>query len=189
VNLSDAILLEGLRKGDRDAFSTLFLRHHQAVYRFLLKLTGSASEAEDLAQEVFIRLYRHPLDGNREHNVLAWLYRVAVNLVYNSHRAKTREDQRYDRAGRLAETDGGAEESQDPADQVLREERRRQVDRVIGSLPPRQQQCLILRYEGFSYAEIAAALGVAPGSVGTLLARAEAEFARRYKESERGEVT
>lgn len=178
MNSSDGVLLDGLRKGDKEAFSILFLRYYQSIYRFLFKLTGSREEAEDLAQEVFVKLYRNPLSERRQHNLRAWLYRVALNQAYNSQRSRRREEQRWDRATRLAES--GGQPANDPADSVLQEEQRDQVRRVLRSLPPRQQQCLVLRYEGFSYAEIAEALEAVPGSVGTLLARAEAEFARRY---------
>ena len=183
----DSDLLDLVRRGDKDAFSALFLRHYDTVYRFLLKLTDSPHEAEDLAQEVFIKLYRHPLDANRPHNLRAWLYRVALNQAYNASRSRRREDARRGKVARMAEVE--RREEHDPADAVVDSERRGRVRQVLRSLPPRQQQCLILRYEGFSYAEIAAALEVAPSSVGTLLARAEAEFARRYEKLERGDVT
>lgn len=179
MDVSDAILLDRLRNGDKQAFSALFLRYYQSVHSLLARTTGDSDEAEDLTQEVFVRLYRHPLDANRQHNLRAWLCRVALNLSLNAGRAKQRESGRCERAHRLTEQQRRAEG--DPEDSLLRHEERDRVRRVLNLLAPRQRQCLILRYEGFSYAEIAQVLEVSPGSVGTLLARAEAEFARRYK--------
>lgn len=185
MDLSDTALLDRLRKGDDEAFSALFLRHYQVIFRFSIKLTGNREEAEDLAQEVFVRLHSHPPNGDRQHNLPAWLYRVALNQAYNANRSRRREAERQERSYRLiAPSD---QVGVDPADTVLRREQCADVRQILRSLPRRQYQCLILRHEGFSYAEIASALGVAPGSVGTLLARAEAEFARRYKAYKRGE--
>lgn len=182
----DSDLLDLIRRGDRDAFSTLFTRYYETVYRFLLKVTGDPLEADDLAQEVFINLYRHPLDANRPHNLRAWLYRVALNQAFNASRSRCRENERRDNVAQLAER--GRQEEDDPADAAIHNERRDRVRQALSTLPPRQRQCLVLRYEGFSYAEIAGVPQVAPGSVGTLLARAEAEFARRYKELRKGEL-
>ena len=179
LDVSDAVLLDRLRNGDKQAFSALFLRYYQSVHNMLARTTGDSHEAEDLSQEVFVRLYRHPLDANRQHNLRAWLYRVALNLSLNARRAKQRESGRCERAHRLTEqqrhTDGDTEDS------LLRGEEQERVRRALDLLAPRQRQCLILRYEGFTYAEIAQVLEVSPGSVGTLLARAEAEFTRCYK--------
>ncbi len=179
MDVSDAVLLDCLRNGDKQAFAALFLRYYQPVYRLLARTTGDSQEAEDLTQEAFVKLYRHPPGANRQHNLRAWLYRVALNLASNTSRAKQRESERCDRAHRLTERQRPAEG--DPEDSLLRSEERERVQQALGSLPSRQRQCLILRYEGFSYAEIAQVLEVSPGSVGTLLARAEAEFTRCYK--------
>jgi RNA polymerase sigma-70 factor (ECF subfamily) len=73
----------------------------------------------------------------------------------------------------------------DPEEAVLREEERDAVLRVLGCMRPREAQVLLLRYAGLSYREVAEVLGVAPGSVGTLLARAEAAFERAYRAAAR----
>ena len=88
--LSDALLLDGVRSGDQQAFETLFLRYRGPIGRLVLTLVGDPQEAEDLTQEVFLRLHRRPLGGSREHNLRGWLYRVATNLGYNALRARHR---------------------------------------------------------------------------------------------------
>ena len=181
LQLSDAMLLDGLQRGSHEAFATLFLRHYSAVHAILYRLLGNAEEAEDVAQEVFLKLYQHPLVGTREHNLRAWLYRVATNLGYNALRAGRRRQERQERSEREPQA-----EVADPVALTLAREERETVREVLGRLSQPQQACLILRYQGLSYAEVAEVLQVSPSSVGTLLARAEAEFKRHYVALQKG---
>lgn len=179
VTDSDTALLERLRSGDSTAFDELFLRHFATVYRVVYGVVGNAQEAEDLAQETFTALYRRPprLDGPGA--LGGWLYRVAVNRAYNALRSKQRLQRRL----------GGVEPEQqsDPQDEYLRREERVRVRAALARLPERTAKLLLLRYAGLAYAEIAAALQVAPGSVGTLLARAERAFLAIYERAELAE--
>ena len=169
---SDVALLDRLRSGDSTAFDELFLRHYAAVYRVLYGVVGNAQEAEDLAQETFTALYRQPpwLDGSGA--LGGWLYRVAVNRAYNALRSK----QRLQRRLGWVET----EQQSDPQDEYIRREERERVQTALALLPERTAKLLLLRHAGLAYAEIAAALQVAPGSVGTLLVRAERAFEVAY---------
>lgn len=171
---SDAALLERLRSGDTSAFEDLFLRHYATVYRVVYGVVGNAQEAEDLAQETFTVLYRQPprLDGAGA--LGAWLYRVAVNRAFNALRA----EQRIQREGGWTMS---SEQPRDPQDEYLRREERERVRAALARLPERTAKLLLLRHAGLAYAEIAAALQVAPGSVGTLLVRAERAFALTYE--------
>jgi RNA polymerase sigma-70 factor (ECF subfamily) len=163
-----------------ESFESVFLRHWHVVYAVLFRLVGSREEAEDLAQEVFFRLYKKPLPATSTTNVGGWLYRVATNLGYNSLRGRRRRDARELRVAPDAPARGT------PLEQVLVLEATAEVRRALADLPNRQQACLVLRHQGFSYAEIAESLGVNPSSVGTILVRAEAEFRRRYLERRGG---
>lgn len=177
---SDALLLGRLRQGDETAFESLFLRHYGQVYRVLYGLVGSREEAEDLAQETFLSLHRHPPAPDDGAALLPWLCRVALNRGYNALRGRQRAQRRLEF---LAEQP----EALDPHAELMRSEQRAAVREVIAQLPERQGQLLLLRHAGLSYAEIAAALEIAPGSVGTLLARAERAFAARYERVESAE--
>lgn len=178
---TDRTLLDAVRRGDNASFEVLFERHWAAVYGVLFRLVGTREDAEDLAQEVFLKLYQRPLAPDREHNLQGWLYRVATNLGYNALRARRRRLNRQERAAEYTSEDIGL-----PLDAAVAAEEREVVRSVLAGLSARQQACLVLRYQGLSYAEVAAALGVALGSVGTLLTRAEAEFKRRYLEQRGG---
>jgi RNA polymerase sigma-70 factor (ECF subfamily) len=174
---TDAALLERLRSGDSTAFEELFLRHYATVYRVSYRVVDNAQEAEDLAQETFLALYRQPprLDGSDA--LGGWLYRVAVNRAYNALRSKQRLQRRIERLTH-------PEQQSNPQDEYLRREQRERVRAALARLPERAAKLLLLRHAGLAYAEIAAALQVAPGSVGTLLARAERAFIAEYEQME-----
>lgn len=164
------------------SFELLFLEHWPRVYGVLVRLVGDPAEAEDLALETFWQLYQRPPE--QRGSLGGWLYRVATNLGYNALRAAQRR-QRYEAtAGHEALVRAAAPE---PPEAAERAETRRRVRAVLYALPARAAQLLLLRHSGFTYQEIAAALGVAPASVGTLLARAEEDFAERYQALENGE--
>jgi RNA polymerase sigma-70 factor (ECF subfamily) len=153
-----------------------FEEHWPAVCRTLYTLVGDWSEAEDLALEAFWRLYKRPPRDLR--NVGGWLYRVATNLGLNALRARKRRQRHEEEAGalRLQRRDVLS-----PSEEVERRETRERVRHILAQMRPRAARMLILRYADYAYAEIADMVGVAPGSVGTLLARAERDFERRYR--------
>jgi RNA polymerase sigma-70 factor (ECF subfamily) len=165
-------------------FETLFQQHWERLCRVLLQIVGDEAEAQDLALETFVRLYRRPPADER--NLGGWLYRVATNLGLNALRARKRRQAYEEQAGALALEQDGPE---DPAEAVERALERQRVREALGAMKPRSAQVLLLRHSGLSYAEIATAVDVAPSSVGTLLARAESEFEDQYtrmdRESER----
>jgi len=169
---SDQTLLERLRQGDESAFNNLFVRHYAVVYRVVYGLTGTREAAEDAAQETFLALYRRPPAPDQP--LRPWLCRVALNTARNALRAERRDALRVERAALDVVAAG------ELAEAVERAEERDRVRAALATLPQRQARPLLLRHAGLSYAEVAAALDLAPGSVGTLLARAERAFAEAY---------
>ncbi len=153
--------------------------HWTSICETLYYLVGDWEEAQDLALETFWRLHTHaPRHPNDLSNLGGWLYRVATNLGFNAIRARRRRRRYEEAAGflRLQQAD-----SIDPVDEVERRQRKEQVRHVLSHMQPRKAQLLILRYTDHTYAEIADILGVASSSVGTMLARAEKDFERRYR--------
>ena len=173
-------------------FDELFKTHYEGVYRLLYRIVGTREAAEDLAQETFLRLHKaghlwahQRVSDDRHHNIRGWLYRVASNLAYNALRDEGRRQRRQEQTARQAVVMARGED--DPAELVARTDDRQAVRRALANLPQRQAQLLLLRHAGLSYRELAEALGIAPGSVGTLLARAEIAFERSYLRSASGQ--
>jgi len=158
-------------------FEQLFLEKYSLIVSVLFRLTGDRARAEELANEVFLKLYRQRLPLRDDGNPGGWLYRTALNVGIDALRAHSRRKKYEQEAGRRVFE---SQEARNPLDEVLRAERRDRVRAVLASLKPAQAQILVLRHSGFSYKELAQILGLAMGSVGTMLARAEAEFERRY---------
>jgi RNA polymerase sigma-70 factor (ECF subfamily) len=180
--LSDAKLLIKLRRGDEASFEALFLRHYDRVCGVLFRLLGDKAEAEDIAQQTFLKLYRCPeqVKGQEDElNVVGWLYRVALNEGYNALRSRKRRTARQENFIRkwLFNTS-----SPDPAEAVEQRDAQGRVRQILAGMKPRQARLLLLRHAGLSYKELAAVLDVAPGSVGSLLTRAERAFARQYRQ-------
>jgi len=161
---------------EREAeFEAAFAEHYARVYGVLFRLLGDRAQAEDLCVETFWRLWERA--PRRQENLGGWLYRVAMRLGYNALRAAHRRERYELQAGHAALELNTPPE---PSRLVEQQQERAQVRAVLAGMKERDAQLLILRHSGFTYREIAEALGVAPGSVGTLLARAEEAFEQRY---------
>ena len=161
------------------SFEGLFLQYYSRVVAVLFRLLGDRDRAEELANDVFVKLYRYPLSPRPDGNLGGWLYRAATNLGIDALRAAARRE-RYERAAAYSAAQTASTPS--PLDEVLREERRNLVRAVLAALRPAQAQILILRSSGLSYNDLAESLGVERGSIGTMLARAEREFEKHYLE-------
>ena len=168
---SDRHLLAWVRLRDASAFEQLFRRYYRPVRQLLRRMLADDDLADDLVQETFVALYTHPPQLQMDDDMLrAWLFRVALNRGYNALRSRRRAEARLP-----ALYDAGRE--LDPEAEALRGEEREQVQAALALLPERQAKLLILRQQDeLKYAEIAVILEVAPGSVGTLLVRAERAF-------------
>jgi len=184
--ISDNLLLEGVSAGDTLSFETLFYRYYDRVYGILFRLVGNRAEAEDLTQEVFLKLYQKPPRHANNDHIGGWLYRVATNHGYNHLRGQNRRWQ-YNRWLVPGHDRNAPELSENnPAQVVERREAQASTRAALARLPERQTQLLLLRQMGLSYAELAEACSVAPGSVGTLLARAAKAFEKAYEKERNG---
>jgi RNA polymerase sigma-70 factor (ECF subfamily) len=159
-------------------FDGMFREHYPRVVGLLARLTGDRGQAEEIAADVFCKLSKHTGSGHDPAQLTPWLYRVATNAGLDGIRSNSRRKRREEAAG-MAILEGGA--AGDALQEMLREERRLRVQTVLSALKPRDAQLLLLRATGLAYRELAETLGIQAASVGTLLARAEAEFERRYR--------
>jgi len=162
------------------AFDDVFRRYYATVYGVLVRITGSPEEAEDLAQEVFLRFHEHQCHLDPDGNLAGWLYRVASRAGFNSLRSRRRM---RDRLMRWARLERPLQETALSAASELEERQDADLVRqVLAGLRERDRTVLILRYSGVSYAEIAEAIGVKPHSVGTILVRAEQALRTRHEQ-------
>ncbi len=157
-------------------FESLFREHFERLVRVARRVLHSDAEAEEVCSDAFLKLYRSGPGVLAGGAVGAWLYRVATRASIDRLR-KTR------RRGLQQELDdeGPDDQRQDPLNQLMRRERIAEVRSTLARLKPEKAQMLLLRHSGLSYQEIAAVMEIKPASVGTMLARAEAEFSARYQ--------
>jgi RNA polymerase sigma factor (sigma-70 family) len=170
------VMSEGSRVGE---FETLFVKHYPRIVGILRRMVGDHGRAEDLASEVFLKLYRRPLAQEPDANVGGWLYRTATNLGIDALRATARRSRFEQAAVQDAEQNKPAENG---FERVARFEREHRVRTVLAEIKPVQAELLLMRASGNSYKELAAVLEIEAGSVGTLLVRAEVAFEQRYRE-------
>ena len=151
-------------------FRDVFAERFASLFRYLNRVSGDPDLAADVAQEALVRLYQR---GSMPEDVPIWLVTVANNLVRDTHRRSTRRRRLLERrSAEAASADGPAT----PDAILAAAERGRLVRAALRTLPQRDQRMLVLRHEGYSYREIATALDIAEGSVGTLLVRATEAF-------------
>lgn len=154
-------------------FRQIYDTHYHQILRQVNCLLGDRALAEDVAQEVFLKFYSCP--PSQLDNPGGWLSRVAANLAYNFLRSEKR------RRLREARVEPGQETFREcPEEKVFRRQEAALVREVLEQLPPRDRTCLILRFTGYSYEDIAGIIGVEKSSVGTILARARARFKEKY---------
>lgn len=159
-------------------FDEAFMLHHRAVYRAAYALVRDAGLAEDVTQEVFLKLYRHLASLNGEEHLKAWLLRVASNVALNTLRSRTRAVAREDE---FAKGTIGLDGHSIALD--VDYERRTEIEearRALEQIREPMRSCLLLKQQGMSYREIATALSLNEANVGSLIARGRKEFMRVY---------
>ena len=173
-NSRDILLMERIGRGDHRAFGELVERHQHAVVGTVAKMLGNPSEAEDIAQQVFLRIWRHAKRYRPEAKFTTYLFTITRNLVFNESRRKRRRnevssDEREENSHSQIEDDI----SRQPDSELLQRELQRAVDAAITSLPEQQRMAVVLRrYEQMPYEEIAKVLDLSVSAVKSLLFRA-----------------
>ncbi len=158
-------------------FEAIFREHYERILRVVRRVLRADARAEEICSETFLRLYRGGPAVAVGGQVGGWLYRTATHAAIDALRA----NQRHGLESFDEETASSPDPSDSPLARLLRNERIAEVRSVLMRLKVEKAQILLLRYSGLSYQEIAAALQIGASSVGTMLARAEAEFCRLYE--------
>ena len=175
ANEEDVALMTLVACGDESAFARLVEKHQQAVLGTIAKMTNQSPDTEDIAQQVFIRLWKSAKRYQPTAKFTTFLFTITRNLVFNASRQKTRRkehslEQQEDESHRTAEDQSiGAR----PDDNLAQQELREIVDRAIASRPEKQRLAVILRrYEQMPYEEIASVLELSVSAVKSQLFRA-----------------
>ena len=153
---------------------TLFRAHYGRVTRIIARAVRDRARSEELAVEVFLKLWRN--HKAQSENVEGWLYRVAVRASFDELRRRRRRGH-YERM--LAWVQPRAPAAT-PEDIHSMSQKQAKVRSVLSILEPRQAQFLLLRSHDFTYQEVASILNVNPASIGTLVSRAEESFRKEY---------
>ncbi len=157
------------RDAVRNDLGEVFRRDYRRVVAVAGRVLGSRDECEDVAQEVFLAFGRSSVPADE---ASGWLTVAAVHTALNHLRSGRRRASREETAA-VSDSVVRPAVSPDVADVVVSSEERSLVRAALGTLPQKQAAALVLRHSGLSYAEVAAALSMSPGSVGTTVRRAE----------------
>lgn len=184
---SDLVLVKRVQRGDKTAFDLLVRKYQHKVVKLVLRYVRNPAEAEDIAQEAFIKAYRALPQFRGDSAFYTWMYRIAINTAKNSLASRDRSPIAYD----LDLTDPEESHSvqtklQDPdtpEGMALTEEIRGIVNSAIDALPEELKTAIVLReLDGLSYEEIAAAMECPVGTVRSRIFRAREAIDKRLRE-------
>ena len=161
------------------SFDEAFTLHHRAVFRTARAVVRDSALAEDVTQEVFLRLYRNLDSTPGEELLRAWLLRVTLNVARNTIRGNTRSMLR-DNEYQKESTDFGSAFVEAPEEEYERQVAIQEARRALDKIKEPMRSCLLLKQQGLSYKEIATTLSLKETNVGSLVARGRKEFARVY---------
>ncbi len=178
--MDDATLMRRIAEGDEKAFETLVERHQGLVLGVVARMLGHRGDAEDIAQEVFVRAWKSASRYKPSAKFTTWLLTIARNLVFNAVRDNRRHARNVSMDDEETVCQWPDPATRTPAQEHADKELREAVDAAIEALPPQQRMALILRrYDGLAYEEIAEVLKTSVPSVKSLLFRAREELRAR----------
>lgn len=161
---------------EKICFDEAFTLHHRVVFRAARSVVQDAGIAEDVTQEVFLRLYNNLDQIKGEEMLRPWLIRVALNTARNTVRGNIRANTRDENY--VKETDEATDFTAEK--ELEQRENAKEVHRALNQIKEPLRSCLVLKQQGLSYREIAESLSLNETSIGTFVARARAEFVRHY---------
>jgi RNA polymerase sigma-70 factor (ECF subfamily) len=185
---SDAAAMLRVAAGDEASFKYLAEKYHRPIIHFLFRMVGNQAIAEELAQDVFLRVYRARSSYRAEARFTTWLYRIATNLAVNYAR-----DNRHERAAQTVYLDSPDEKTgttPDVADdkptveqRLLRDERMASIRLHVMALPERQRMAVLMhKYQGMDYRQIGQVLKLSESATKSLLFRAYQTLREKLKD-------
>jgi RNA polymerase sigma-70 factor (ECF subfamily) len=187
ADVSDLSLVRRVQDGDKGAFDALVLKYQHKVAKLVMRYVRNPAEAEDIAQEAFIKAYRALPQFRGDSAFYTWLYRIAINTAKNAVVSRDRSPIDYDldiqNSDESYELQGRMKDAETPEALVLTDEIRTTVNAAMDALPEDLRTAIVLReLEGLSYEEIAASMGCPVGTVRSRIFRAREAIDRRLRE-------
>jgi RNA polymerase sigma-70 factor (ECF subfamily) len=174
LECTDRELVEGCRRGEREAFRVLFETYKDKIYSIALRFSGDQALAMDIAQDTFLKLYSSIADFRGDSQFSTWVYRLVVNSCLDHKRRSWRMIPIADELLAVMRAPG------DALNAVIRTETSERVQRAVEKLPEEQRIVVVLRYtEGLAYEQIAEVIGCSMGTVASRLNRAHRALERR----------
>ncbi len=181
---NDTMLIERVRANEKHAFRSLIGRYHSLVFSHAYGLTGNTWDAEDLMQEVFLKLYRSLAHFRGDSKLGTWLYRVTRNTWFNTVQSKSYKMRRYERSAYendattnlIPDRKGFGDPERELETKLVQE----QIHKSLDCLSPRERSAFVLRYfNDLQITEIAKTMSLADGTVKSLLFRAKAKLRKQ----------
>ena len=170
---TDADLVALISQGDKEAFHEILNRYQNSVYGFAHSILRDVEEAEDISQEVFLRLYRTAKSYRESAVLVTYLFRITRNLCID-HLRKMRPE--------TISPPPEAVYEKTPLNHLCTAELRKEIDNILSGLPENQRAAIYLRHEqGMNYREISQTLGVTLHAVESILTRARKSFRAKFK--------
>ena len=187
ADVSDLSLVRRVQRGDKGAFDALVLKYQHKLVKLVMRYVRNPAEAEDIAQEAFIKAYRALPQFRGDSAFYTWLYRIAINTAKNAVVSRDRSPVEYDldrsNTDESYDMQGRMKDSETPEGLVLTDEIRSTVNAAIDALPEDLRTAIVLReLEDLSYEEIAAAMACPVGTVRSRIFRAREAIDRRLRE-------
>lgn len=188
AQLTDAEIMQRAGAGDETCFDYLIAKYRRPIISFMYRMVRNQAVAEELAQEVFLRVYRARASYRAEARFTTWLYRIAANMAIN-HARDTKQERSVssvylDQADQETGITPDVADSRPSAEQdLLRDERSRRIREHVMALPERQRMAVLMhKYQGLDYKEIGAVLKLSESATKSLLFRAYQTLRERLKE-------
>ncbi|HEY7888286.1 MAG TPA: RNA polymerase sigma factor RpoE [Steroidobacteraceae bacterium] len=187
ADASDLSLVRRVQRGDKGAFDALVLKYQHKLVKLVMRYVRNPAEAEDIAQEAFIKAYRALPQFRGDSAFYTWLYRIAINTAKNAVVSRDRSPVEYDldrsNTDESYDMQGRMKDSETPEGLVLTDEIRSTVNAAIEELPEDLRTAIVLReLEGLSYEEIAATMACPVGTVRSRIFRAREAIDQRLRE-------
>jgi len=188
--VSSEDLMARIAEGDEESFEILVNRHQTSVLNLIYRFVGNRAQAQDLAQEVFLRVWQAAGSYEPKARFTTWIYRVTANLCLNELKSARRKKWfsflRFHEHNETPMEETISDDAPSAEDLLLEKERSRQISDALQSLPANQRMAMVLkRYDDLSYEEIARILGCSVSAVESLLVRAKRTLQEKLKNHEK----